>query len=311
MNDRLALRPNAFQRWRKNIVRCKYLYLMILLPLAWLLLFKYGPMYGMQVAFRNFRVRKGIWGSDWVGLKYFQQYLSDPGFWKIARNTIVLGFYQVVFYFPIPIIFALLMNEMRSKGAQRLEQNISYLPHFISVVVIASMTISFLAKDGLINQMIVSLGGTAYTYMQNPNYFRFIYISTDIWQEMGWSAIIYTAALTNVDTQLYDAAVVDGAGRLQQTLHITIPAILPTIAIMFIMKMGGILNLSFEKTLLLQNALTYDTSDIISTYVYRKGLSGSQFSYSTAVDMFSTIINLIFLLTTNMLCRKFGDTSLW
>jgi putative aldouronate transport system permease protein len=147
--------------------------------------------------------------------------------------------------------------------------------------------------------------------MQDPGYFRGIYIVTDIWQEMGWSAIIYTAALTNVDTQLYDAAVVDGAGRLQQTVHVTIPAIMPTIAIMFIMKMGGILNLSFEKTLLLQNALTYDTSDIISTYVYRKGLSGSQFSYSTAVDMFSTVINLIFLLTTNMLCRRFGDTSLW
>ncbi len=311
MHDGQSLRPNAFQRWRKNIVRCKYLYLMVLIPLAWLILFKYGPMYGMQIAFRNFRVRKGIWGSDWVGFKYFEQYLSDPGFWKIARNTIVLGLYQVVFYFPVPIVFALLMNEMNSKGAQRLVQNISYLPHFISVVVIASMTISFLAKDGIINQLLASLGGTPYTYMQDPGYFRGIYIATDIWQEMGWSAIIYTAALTNVDTQLYDAAVVDGAGRLQQTLHVTIPAILPTIAIMFIMKMGGILNLSFEKTLLLQNALTYDTSDIISTYVYRKGLSGSQFSYSTAVDMFSTIINLIFLLTTNMLCRRFGDTSLW
>lgn len=307
----LKSRPPHGRSMLRQVMRCKYLYIMILLPLIYLLVFKYFPMYGMQIAFRNFRVRKGIWGSDWVGLKHFAVYMSDPYFWTIAKNTMVLGICQVVFCFPVPIVFALMVNELKNKRSQMLVQNISYLPHFISVVVIASMATSFLARDGLINRLIVMLGGTAYPYMQDPRWFRTVYILTDIWQSMGWNAIIYSAALTNVSMELYEAAVIDGANRWQQTLNVTLPAILPTISILFIMRMGGILNLSFEKTLLFQNALTYDVSDIISTYVYRKGLSGSQYSYASAVDMFSTVINLVFLLCTNWLCRKMSETSLW
>lgn len=296
---------------RRKLYRNRQLYALFALPVVYFLVFKFWPIYGMQIAFRNFRVRKGIWGSDWVGLKYFQQFLNERTFWELIRNTLVLGLEQIVFVFPIPIAFALLLNELRSKRAQRLVQNISYLPHFISVVVVASMLTTFLSGGGIINKIIAMLGGQPHLYLQDPSCFRAIYILSNIWQEMGWSAIIYFAALTNVDAQLYEAAVVDGAGRWQQTLHVTLPALKPTIAIMFIMAVGQVMNVSFEKVLLLQNPLTYEVSDVISTYVYRKGLSGGQYSYSTAIDMFSTVTNFILLLAANRVCRAMGEASLW
>lgn len=306
----LPTRQKRTNLWHR-IYRNKWMYLIVLLPVAYLIIFKFDPIYGLQIAFRNFRVRKGIWGSDWVGLRYFQQYLMDPGFWKLVRNTLVLGIGQIIFVFPCPIIFALLLNEVKSKKAQRLIQNISYLPHFISVVVVSSMVTTFLASNGIINQIAVMLGGKSYLYMQDTNWFRPIYWLSNLWQELGWSAIIYFAALTNVDDQLYEAAIIDGANRWQQTLHVTLPAIKPTIAIMLIMAMGNIMSVSFEKVLLLQNALTYEVSDIISTYVYRQGLSGGQYSYTTAIDMFSTVVNFIMLLLANRVCRLLGESSLW
>ena len=225
-----------------QLYRNRWLYLMLLLPIVYFAVFKFGPIYGLQIAFRNFRVRKGIWGSEWVGLKYFKQYLTDPSFWNLVKNTVLLGLGQIVFVFPCPIIFALLLNEIRSKGGQRLVQNISYLPHFISVVVVASMVTTFLAKDGIINKLVVMTGGRLHLYMQDPAWFRPIYWISGLWQELGWSAIIYFAALTNVDSQQYEAAVIDGANRWQQTIHVTLPAIKPTIAIMLIMAMGQMMN---------------------------------------------------------------------
>lgn len=301
---------NRKKLWYR-IYKHRWLYLMLLLPVVYFIIFKFGPIYGLQIAFRNFRVRRGIWGSEWVGLEHFRKYMADPGFWKLVRNTLLLGLGQIVFVFPCPIIFALLLNEVKSKKAQRLIQNISYLPHFISVVVVASMVTSFLTKDGIINKIIVMLGGNSYLYLQDPNCFRPVYWLSNLWQELGWSAIIYFAALTNVDHQLYEAAVIDGAGRWQQTVHVTLPAIKPTIAIMLIMAMGNIMSVSFEKVLLLQNALTYEVSDIISTYVYRQGLSGGQYSYSTAIDMFSTVTNFVMLLIANRVCSLLGESSLW
>ena len=284
---------------------------MLLLPVIYFAVFKIAPIFGLQIAFRNFRVRKGIWGSEWVGLKHFVQYMSEPHFWTLVANTLILGFETILFTFPAPIILALLLNEIRSKRAQNLIQNIVYLPHFISTVVIASMVTTFLAGDGLINQLVMGLGGQRYLYMQDPDWFRPIYLISGVWQTMGWNAIIYIAALTGVDQQLYEAAIVDGAGRWKQTVHITLPSIMPTISIMLIMAVGRVMNVSFEKILLLQNPLTYDTSDVISTYVYRIGLSGGQYSYSTAIDMFSTVTNFALLLVTNQICRKLGETSLW
>ena len=294
-----------------QLYRNRWLYLMLLLPIVYFAMFKFGPIYGLQIAFRNFRVRKGIWGSEWVGLKYFRQYLADPSFWNLVKNTVLLGLGQIVFVFPCPIIFALLLNEIRSKGGQRLVQNISYLPHFISVVVVASMVTTFLAKDGIINKLVMMTGGRLHLYMQDPAWFRPIYWISGLWQELGWSAIIYFAALTNVDSQQYEAAVIDGANRWQQTIHVTLPAIKPTIAIMLIMAMGQMMNVSFEKVLLLQNELTYDVSDVISTFVYRKGLSGGQYSYSTAIDMFSTVTNFVMLVIANRVCQLLGEASLW
>ena len=294
-----------------QIYRNRWLYLMMVLPVAYFIIFKFGPIYGLQISFRDFRVRRGIWGSEWVGLKHFRQYLTNPGFWILVKNTILLGIGQVLFVFPIPIIFALLVNEVRSKKGQRLIQNISYLPHFVSVVVVASMVTTFLAKDGIINKIIAMLGGSGHLFMQDPKWFRPVYWISNLWQEMGWSAIIYSAALTNVDEQLYEAAVIDGANSWQQTVHVTLPAIKPTISIMLIMAIGNIMSVSFEKVLLLQNALTYEVSDIISTFVYRQGLSGGQYSYSTAVDMFSTVTNFVLILVANRVCKLLGETSLW
>ena len=307
----MDLRTQSRKQILRQLYRNRWLYGMLLLPVLYFIIFKFGPIYGLQIAFRNFRVRKGIWGSDWVGLKYFQQYMADPEFWKLVRNTIFLGIGLVCFVFPWPIIFALLLNEVKSKTAQRFIQNISYLPHFISVVVVASMLTTFLAKDGIINQLIVLLGGEAHIFMQDPAWFRPLYWMSNLWQELGWSAIIYYAALTGVDSNLYEAAVIDGANRWQQTIHVTLPAIKPTISIMLIMALGNIMSISFEKVLLLQNSLTYDVSDIISTFVYRKGLSGGQYSYSTAIDMFSTVTNFIMLLVANRICRAMGETGLW
>lgn len=294
-----------------RLIRGRWLYLMALLPVIYFIIFKFGPIYGLQIAFRNFRVRRGIWGSEWVGLEYFREYLTDPSFWILVRNTIVLGLGQIAFVFPCPIVFALLMNEIQSKTGQRIVQNISYLPHFISVVVVASMCSTFLASDGIVNELLVAMGGESHLFMQDPAWFRPVYWLSSLWQELGWSAIIYVAALTNVDEQLYEAAVIDGANRWQQTLHVTLPAIKSTIAIMFIMAVGNIMSVSFEKVLLLQNELTYDVSDVISTFVYRKGLSGGQYSYSTAIDLFSTVTNFAMLLAANRICRLLGESSLW
>lgn len=299
------------RKWRVKLYQYRWFYLMLLLPMIYFIIFKFGPIYGLQIAFKDFRVRRGIWGSEWVGLKYFKQYLFDSHFWILVRNTLLLGIGQVVFVFPIPIIFALLLNEIRSRKAQRLIQNISYLPHFISVVVVASMVTTFLAKDGIVNQIIEMFGGTRYLYMQDSSCFPIIYWISNLWQELGWSAIIYTAALTNVDEQLYEAAKIDGANRWKQTIHVTLPAIKPTISIMLIMAVGNVMTVSFEKILLLQNPLTYELSDVISTYVYRQGLSGGQYSYSAAIDMFSTVINFLLLLLANRFSKKFSETSLW
>ncbi len=299
------------RRKLRRLVRNRWLFAMMLLPIIYFIIFKFGPLYGLQIAFRNFRVRRGIWGSEWVGFKWFGQYLADREFWNLVRNTLVLGLGQVCFVFPCPIIFALLLNEVKSKTMQRLVQNISYLPHFISVVVVASMLTTFLSKDGIVNQMIVSFGGQPHIFMQDSGWFRPLYWLSNLWQQLGWSAIIYYATLTNVDPDLYEAAMIDGANRFQQTWHVTLPAIKPTISTMLIMALGNIMSVSFEKVLLMQNAMTYDVSDIISTFVYRKGLSGGQYSYSTAIDMFSTVTNFVMILISNWICHALGEPGLW
>lgn len=284
---------------------------MIALPIAYFILFKYVPMAGISIAFQDYKIYKGFLGSKWVGLKHFEKYLTDPDFWVLVRNTLHLSFLSIVICFPLPIIFALFVNELESKRFKALVQNVSYVPHFISVVVVVSVLTLFVSKTGPVNDLIAALGGERKSFMMDKNWFRPLYIITDLWKDTGWNAIIYLAALAGVDMQIYESARIDGANRFQQLLHITIPGIMNTIVVMFILRMGSVLSIAFEKVLLMQNPVTYETSDVISTYVYRRGLSGMQFSYAAAVDLFSSVINLILLVLTNSFSRRFSETSLW
>ena len=295
----------------KTILQHKYLYMMLLLPLVYYIVFCYWPMYGLQIAFKKYNVRKGIEGSPWYGFTYFQKYLTDPYFWKVVRNTLLINVYSLIFSFPAPILLALLLNELRSERYKKLVQSVSYLPHFLSTVVVCGMIVNFLSNSGPINDFIERLGGQRIQFLMMPQYFRTIYIFTGIWQNVGWSSIIYFAAISNTDPQLYEAAIIDGAGRFKQAIHVTLPSIIPTITIMLIMQVGSLLSLGYEEIILLYTGSTYETADVISSYVYRKGILGADYSYSTAVGMFSSVIGLIFIYGANRFSRAVSENSLW
>lgn len=289
----------------------RHLYLMLLIPIAFYVIFCYWPMYGIQIAFKKYNVRVGIEGSAWVGLSYFQKYLNDAYFWKVVGNTLLLNVYSLVFAFPAPILLALLLNELHCSLYKKLVQSISYLPHFISTVVVCGMVVNFLANSGPVNDVIERLGGTRIQFLMEDKYFRSIYIISGIWQNIGWNSIIYFAAISAVDPSLYEAALMDGAGRFKQAIHVTVPAILPTITIMLIMAVGSLLSVGYEKIILLYNGSTYETADVISTYVYRKGIQGADYSYSTAVGLFQSVIGLIFIWGANRFSALVTETSLW
>ncbi|CAH1200492.1 putative multiple-sugar transport system permease YteP [Paenibacillus allorhizoplanae] len=296
------------KRWQNS----KHLMLLFLPALIYYLLFKYVPMFGILISFKDYNTFKGVWASEWVGLKYYSLFFHSPDFLKLLKNTVLLGISKVVFGFPAPIILALLLNEVRRAALKRLVQSISYLPHFISNVVVVSMMFLFLSPtSGLVNNVIQWFGYDAMNFMQNEDYFRAIYILSEIWQHVGWETIIYLAALSAIDPQLYEAARVDGANRRHQLLHITIPGIRPAIIILFILNIGHVLDIGFEKVLLMLNPSIYATADVLSTYVYRTGIQSMNYSYATAIDLFSSIINLIFILTANWISRRTSETSLW
>lgn len=296
---------------RKRMYQSRYLYLLLFIPIIYFLVFKYWPIYGVQIAFRDYKVRDGIWGSHWVGLEHFKNFISDPDFINAFKNTIILSGLSIFICFPIPIIFALVVNEIKLSKLKRIVESISCFPHFISTVIVVSVLISFVSVDGIVNQIIVFFGGQAKSFMLDPNWFRPLYILSDIWQGTGWSAIIYIAALSGVDPQLYEACGIDGGGRLTNLWHISLPSIAPTIVIMFILRMGAIMSVSFEKVLLMQSPTIYDTADVISTYVYRRGIQGAQYSYATAVGIFESLIGLTFLLIANQISKKLSETSLF
>lgn len=299
------------KRLKRNIAQNKMLYLMAIPVILFYLLFHYLPMYGATIAFKDFSPGKGILGSPWVGFKHFIAFFNDIYFTRVVRNTVVISLYQLIFSFPIPILLALMINEIRSVRFKKTVQTVIYMPHFISVVVICGLVLDFTARNGLINDLIVMFGGERSNIMVNPEAFRPVYILSDIWQEAGWGTIIYLAALSGVDEELYDAARVDGAGRLRQVLHITIPGIMPTIVIMFILRIGSIMNVGFEKIILLYNPNIYETADVISSYTYRRGLLDFNYSFSAAVGLFNTAINFTLILVANALSRKVNETSLW
>ena len=283
----------------------------ISLPIVYLIIFKYIPMIGNVIAFRRFVPGGSIFGEEWVGFYYFEMFLSDPTFYKVFTNTLILAFLLLVVTFPAPIIFALLLNEVKNHLFKRFVQTASYLPHFFSVVVVAGMAYELLALNGPVNSFIANLGFDKISFMQLPEWFRTIFVSVDLWQGLGWGAILYLAALTGINEELYEAAKIDGANRWKQTIHITIPGILPTIVVLLILNIGNFLQIGFEKVLLLYNPLTYETADIIATYVYRVGLQSGSFSYGTAIGLFESIVGLVLVIGANYVSRRITDNSLW
>lgn len=302
---------SLFDKVKKDWMRNKSLYIMVLPVLIFFILFHYKPMYGAIIAFKDYTPALGIAESPWVGLENFSRFFSSVYLGRLIRNTILLSVYSLIFGFPAPIILALLLNEVRSKKFKGLTQTVTYLPHFISMIVVTGMLVDFSMTSGLFNDIIELFGGERSPLLQNPDLYRTIYVASGIWQEAGWGSIIYLSALSGVDSQLYEAAQIDGAGKWKQLLNVTLPGIMPTIVIMFILKMGTLMNMGYEKTILLYNPATYETADIISSYIYRIGLLDQDWSYSTAIGLFNSVINFALLLITNKLARKCGETSLW
>lgn len=286
------------------------LYVMIIPAVVLIFLFNYIPMYGVLMAFQNHIPAKGISGSEWVGLKHFISFFRDPFCGRIFKNTILLGAYSLLWGFPAPILLALLLNELRESKFKRFVQTVSYMPFFISTVIIIGLMNEIFSLSGILNQLITSLGGTAVSFMERPEWFRTMYIGSGIWSSVGYSSIIYLAAISGINPELYESAVLDGANRLQQARYITIPSIMPTVSIMFIMNAGSILSNDLQKILLMYSPATYETADVINTYVYRKGLLGGQYSYSAAVGLFMSLISFIMLWITNTIARKMGSESL-
>ncbi|SFE96791.1 putative aldouronate transport system permease protein [Paenibacillus catalpae] len=298
-------------RYIRDFKLNKLLYLMMLPVIAYYIIFHYVPMYGALIAFKEYSPMKGILGSDWVGLKHFHDFFSSYYFTRILKNTLVISLYSLIFEFPAPILLALLINEVQSKTFKKVAQTITYMPYFISLVVICGIITDFTNADGIINRLFMLFGYDGQAMLQKPELFRPIYILSEIWQRIGWESIIYIAALMSIDQEQYEAARMDGASRLKQIFYITLPGILPTITIMFILRMGNMLNVGFEKIILLYNPVTYNTADVISSFVYRKGLLEFGWSYSSAVGLFNSVVNLALLVTANYISRKVNKSSLW
>ncbi|GIP37818.1 sugar ABC transporter permease [Paenibacillus sp. J31TS4] len=297
--------------WR-HIVRDRQLLILFIPCIIFFVLFRYGPIYGLIIAFKDYNVYQGIMGSEWVGLEHFRRFFEGPDFWLLFRNTLLLGLFTLLWAFPFPILFAVLLNEVRSIRFKKTIQTFSYLPAFLSVVIVSSMIIDFLSPThGLVNEVIKFFGFEPKYFLASSEWFRTIYISSDIWQHMGYDAIIYLAAIASIDPTLYEAAKVDGASRFHMMRYITIPSIMPTILIMFILKSGAMFRIGYEKVLLLYSPMTYDVADVFSTYVYRKGLLETNYSYAAAVGLFESLIALVMLLISQFISKRAGGRGLW
>lgn len=299
------------ERARKDFRINKQLYLIAVPLVAYYIIFHYWPMYGAIIAFEDYSPAKGIFGSTWVGFRHFIDFFQGFYFSRVIINTLFISINTLIFGFPAPIILALLLNELKSRTFSRFVQTATYMPHFVSMVVICGMIREFTLDTGVINDLLSLVGFDRVTMLNVPELFVPIYVISGIWKEVGWGSIIYLATLSGIDQKLYEAATIDGAGRLKQTLHITLPGIMPTIIILFILRLGNLLDVGFEKIILLYNPIIYETADVISSYVYRKGLLEFNWSFSTAVGMFNSVINFILLISANWISRKVSETSLW
>lgn len=303
---------NKCARYMRSILKNYELYLFVLPALAYLFIYCYLPMYGVQIAFKDYRVGKGILGSEWVGLKHFHKFLGNATNRDLIWNTLQLSVETLIAGFPLPIIFALILNEVQQKRFRKVVQTVSYAPHFISTVVLVSMLTLFLDKNtGIINTMLRFFGAGPFDFMTRSDWFPHIYVISDIWQNLGWNSIIYISALASVDVALHEAARIDGASRLQRIIYVDFPCIFPTVAIMLILQTGNLMTVGFEKAYLMQNPLNLGSSEIISTYVYKMGLLYNQYSYSTAINLFNSVVNCILLVTVNGIVRRLSDSGLW
>jgi len=296
----------------RSLYKNRLIYLMIAPGIIYFLAFKYLPMFGLLIAFKDYQPFLGVWGSRWVGLKHFEYFFSLPDFWMLFRNTLVLAFYNLIFFFPLPIVLALMLNELRSNIYKRFIQSMIYVPHFVSWVVVVGIAFIFLTTDGgIVNELLVSFGWNKINFLLNKDWFRPLVVSEIIWKEVGWGTIIFLAALAGVDQQLYEAARMDGAGRLRQLWHITLPAIRSTIVILLILRLGQFLDTGFEQIYLMLNPMNREIGEVFDTYVYTNGIQQGKFSYTTAVGMFKSVIGMILVIGTNYLAKKFGEEGVY
>ncbi len=308
---RTEKKRSFLDRLGRDMRRYWRVYVMLLPVVAFYLVFKYGSMGYLVIAFQNFKPAKGILGSQWVGLDNFVKFFTNSYCWRLIRNTLLLNVFGILFSFPAPILLALMINEVQQKALKKTIQTISYIPHFISLVVVCGMLREFCSSDGLFNSMRALLGLERYNLLTDPSLYRTIHIGSGIWQSVGWSSIIYLATLSGVDTQLYEAAYIDGANKFQRILHVTLPALVPIITVQFIMRIGHIMSLGYEKIILLYNSTIYETADVISTYLYRYGLLGAKYGMGTAIGLMNSVINIIILVSVNKAFSRLTENSLW
>lgn len=307
-----SLRQDKWRRRWKKICQSRELYLFILPAVIYFFLFNYVPIYGVQLAFKYFNPAKGIWGSDWVGWDNFMRFFNSYYFWRLIRNTVWLSLYNLLVNFPFPILLALVFNEVNHEKLKKAVQTISYAPHFVSVVVMVGiLNLFFNQNTGMVNVLLRAMGEEAIPFLTSSSIFPTLYVWTGVWQHAGWNSIIYIAALTGIDPQLHEAAQIDGASRFKRILHINIPCIMPTAIIMFILDIGRVMSLGFEKVYLMQNSMNIETSQVISTFVYEAGLINMDYGFSTAIGLFNNVINIILLLSVNKVAKRVGDTSLF
>ncbi|MGE7624962.1 ABC transporter permease [Viridibacillus sp. NPDC096237] len=311
LNNRPKVKKSARIEWKKSFKKNWELYLLLAPVILYFVVFHYFPLYGLQIAFKDFIATKGIMGSPWVGFKHFERFFDSYYFWRLIKNTVGIGLFTLVVSFPVPIILALMLNEVKSLRYKKFVQTVIYAPHFLSTVVVVGMLLLFLKPEGLVNQVITLFGGNSIDFITEPGWFKSLFVVSDVWQTMGWSSIIYIAALAAVDPAQHEAAMIDGASKFQRIIHINIPAIMPTIVILFILNAGSVMAVGFEKVYLMQNDLNMSTSDVISTFVYRSGILEAQYSFSAAVGLFNSLINFIMLIMVNQIAKKVNETSLW
>ena len=298
--------------WKKHFRKYWQLYALMLIPVVYYIIFRYVPMIGNVIAFRRYRAGSSILGDEWSGLKYFRQFIADPNFWRAFKNTLLLNFKYLLVSFPLTLIFALLLNEIKNVRWKKFVQTVTYLPHFISIVILSGMIRELLSTSGPINQILISMGHDPITFIALPEWFTSIFVVSGVWQGIGWGTILYLAAMSGINPELYEAAKIDGANKFQQCLNVTIPAILPTVSVLLVLNIGSLLgSAAFEKVFLLYDPTTYETADIIATYVYRMGVGSGNYSYATAVGLFQGVINLVLLTAANKAATKMTGSGLW